>query len=69
MAAQDKRSFGRDVPLRVYKGSVSSPVIKGEARLSKGRMPTLNKEMGLQDAHRLLSINDKDSLQKELRLL
>lgn len=53
------------MPLRVYKGLIFSLVIKEEAHLSRGRMPTLNKEMGLQDAHMLLSINDKHSLQKE----
>ena len=53
------------MPLRVYKGLVFSPVMKEEAQLGKGRMPTLNKEMGLQDAHMLLSINEKHSLQNE----
>lgn len=61
----DKRSFGRDVPLRTYKGFILTPVLKEEAYLSKGRMPTLNKEMSLQDVHMLLSINDKQSLQKK----
>lgn len=35
--------------------------MKKEAHLSGGRMPTLNKEMGLQDAYTLLSVNDKQS--------
>lgn len=65
LATQDKRSFGRDVPLRAYKGFVSSTVMKKEAHLSGGRMPTLNKEMGLQDAHTLLSVNDKHSPQTQ----
>lgn len=65
LLAWDKRSFGRDVPLRTYKGFILSPVLKEEAYLSKGRMPTLNKEMSLQDVHMLLSINDKQSLQKK----
>lgn len=65
LLAQDKRSFGRDVPLRTYKGFILTPVLKEEAYLSKGRMPTLNKEMSLQDVHMLLSINDKQSLQKK----
>lgn len=69
LPARDKRSFGRDVPLRTYKGFVLTPVLKEEAYLSKGRMPTLNKEMSLQDVHMLLSINDKQSLQKSNRLL
>lgn len=64
LVGQDKRSFGRDVPLRTYKGLVLTPVLKEEAYLSNGRMPTLNKEMSLQDVHMLLSINDKLSLQK-----
>ena len=55
------------MPLRVYKGSVFSPAVDEEAHLRRGRRPTLNKEMGLQDAPRLLSINDKRSLQKALR--
>lgn len=53
------------MPLRTYKGFILSPVLKEEAYLSKGRMPTLNKEMSLQDVHMLLSINDKQSLQKK----
>lgn len=55
------------MPLRAYKGFISSPVMKKEAHLSGGRMPTLNKEMGLQDAHTLLSVNDKHSLQNQLQ--
>lgn len=39
--------------------------MKKEAHLSGGRMPTLNKEMGLQDAHTLLSVNDKHSPQNQ----
>lgn len=51
--------------LRAYKGFVLTPVLKEEANLSKGRMPTLNKEMSLQDVHMLLSINDKRNLKKK----
>lgn len=53
------------MPLRTYKGSILTPVLQKETYLSKGRMPTLNKEMSLQDVHMLLSINDKQSLLKK----
>lgn len=53
------------MPLGVHKGLVCSPGTEEEAPLRRGRMPALNKEMGLQDAHMLLSINDKHSPQKE----